>query len=52
MLYSIYIAFQDIIQYKLVDLIKSYVTLGFTFCFFLLGMLSIVNFTWARIIGI
>ena len=52
MFYSIYIAFQDIVQYKLIEFIKSYTTLGFTLCFFLLGSLNITSFTWARIIGI
>ncbi len=52
MFHSIYIAFQDIIQYKLIEFINSYVTLGFTFCFFLLWALNIVNFAWAWIIGI
>lgn len=52
MLYSIYIAFQDIIQYKLIEGIRSYVTLIFTICFFLLGTLNIVNFTRAFIIGL
>lgn len=52
MLYSIYIAFQDIIQYKLIDGIKSYTTLIFTLCFFLLETLNIINFTRAWIIGL
>lgn len=52
MLYSIYIAFQDVVQYKLIEFIKSYITLGFTFCFFLLGSLNITTFTWAWIIGL
>ena len=52
MLYSIYIAFQDIIQYKLIDGIKSYTTLIFTLCFFLLGTLDITNFTRAWMIGL
>ena len=52
MLYSIYIAFQDVIQYKIIETIKSYTTLLFTLTFFLLGTMSITNFTWARIIGV
>ncbi len=52
MLYSIYIAFQDVIQYKLIEWIKSYTTLVFTICFFILGTLSITNFTRAWIIGL
>lgn len=52
MLYSIYIAFQDIIQYKLIEGIKSYTTLIFTLCFFLLGTLDITNFTRAWMIGL
>ncbi len=52
MLYSIYIAFQDVIQYKLVEWIKSYTSLAFTLCFFLLGTLNITNFTRAWVIGI
>lgn len=52
MLYSIYIAFQDIIQYKLIEWIRSYVTLIFTFCFFLLGILDITSFTRAWMIGL
>ncbi len=50
MLFSIFIAFQDVIQYKLIDWIKSYTTLIFTLCFFLLGTLNITNFTRAWIL--
>jgi len=52
MLYSIYIAFQDVIQYKIIESIRSYTTLLFTLIFFLLGTMSITNFTRARIIGV
>lgn len=52
MLYSIYIAFQDVIQYKIVEGIRGYTTLIFTFSFFLLGILNITNFTRAWLIGV
>ncbi len=49
-LFSIYIAFQDVIQYKLMEGIRGYTALIFTLIFFLLGSLNITNFTRAGII--
>lgn len=49
-LYSIYIAFQDIIQYKLIESIRSIVTLLFTVFFFLSNILDITNFTRSFVI--
>lgn len=51
-LYSIYISFQDVIQYKIVEGIRGYATLIFTLLFFFLWSLNIANFTRARIIGL
>lgn len=52
MLYSIYISFQDIIQYKIIEGIRAYTVFIFTLCFFLLGTLNIINFTYATVIGV
>ena len=52
MFYSTYIAFQDVIQYKIIEWIKWYTTLIFTLIFFLLGTMNITNFAWAWIIGL
>ena len=49
-LYSIYIAFQDVIQYKIIEGIRWYTTLIFTLIFFLLWGLNITNFTRAWIL--
>ena len=51
-LFSIYIAFQDIIQNRLIELIRSYSILIFSFCFILLGSLNMTTFTRAWVIGI
>ncbi len=50
MFHSIYIAFQDVVNYKIVEAVKSYATLWFTIAFFWLEILNITNFTWAWII--
>ncbi|MCF7834549.1 oligosaccharide flippase family protein [Candidatus Gracilibacteria bacterium] len=51
-LYSIYISFQDVIQYKIIEGIRGYTTLIFTILFFFLGSLNITNFTRAWILGL
>lgn len=51
-LYSIYIAFQDVIQYKIIEGLRYYVTLIFSICFFFLGTMNITNFSRAWIIGV
>jgi len=51
-LFSIYIAFQDIIQNRLIELIRSYSILIFSFCFLLFGNLNIINFTRSWVIWI
>lgn len=50
MLYSIYIAFQDSVQYKLIEFIRTYATLWFAFSFFLLWTLNVTSFARAWII--
>lgn len=52
MLYSIFVSFQDVIQAKLLEFIRYYATLIFTICFFVIGGLNIVSFTWWRVIWI